>query len=78
VVVDVGINRVEDPSLVQTLLGPDQAVLAAFRSKGYVLLGDVHPGVAERASALTPVPGGVGPLTIAQLIHNTVEAAGRG
>jgi methylenetetrahydrofolate dehydrogenase (NADP+)/methenyltetrahydrofolate cyclohydrolase len=78
VVVDVGINRVEDPALAETLLGRDPAALAAFRSKGYLLVGDVHPGVAERASALTPVPGGVGPLTIAQLVRNTVEAAAGG
>jgi methylenetetrahydrofolate dehydrogenase (NADP+)/methenyltetrahydrofolate cyclohydrolase len=78
VVVDVGINRVEDPVLARSILGPDASALAAFGSKGYALVGDVHPRVAERASALTPVPGGVGPLTIAQLVRNTVEAAGRG
>jgi methylenetetrahydrofolate dehydrogenase (NADP+)/methenyltetrahydrofolate cyclohydrolase len=78
VVVDVGINRVESPALAEALLGGDAAALAAFRTRGYVLAGDVHPAVAERASALTPVPGGVGPLTIAQLVHNTVEAAVRG
>lgn len=77
VVVDVGINRVEDASLAQELLGREAGVAAAFRSRGYVLVGDVRPEVAERASALTPVPGGVGPLTIAQLVWNTVEAAGR-
>jgi len=46
-----------------------------FRSKGSTLAGDVHPEVAEVAGALTPVPGGVGPLTIAMLMSNTVKAA---
>ena len=78
VVVDVGINRIQDPALAQVLLGHDGAALAAFRSKGYAIVGDVHPAVVERASALTPVPGGVGPLTIAQLVRNTVDAAARG
>ncbi|MCU1343277.1 MAG: methenyltetrahydrofolate cyclohydrolase / 5,10-methylenetetrahydrofolate dehydrogenase, partial [Candidatus Acidoferrum typicum] len=51
------------------------AKLAQFREKGAVLVGDVHPGVAEIAGAITPVPGGVGPLTIAMLMSNTVKAA---
>jgi methylenetetrahydrofolate dehydrogenase (NADP+) / methenyltetrahydrofolate cyclohydrolase len=46
-----------------------------FRSKGSVLVGDVHPEVADVASALTPVPGGVGPLTITMLMRNTLRAA---
>ena len=46
-----------------------------FRTKGSVLVGDVHPKVAEVAGAITPVPGGVGPLTIAMLMSNTVKAA---
>ena len=46
-----------------------------FRKKGSVLVGDVHPEVGEIAGALTPVPGGVGPLTIAMLMYNTVKAA---
>jgi methylenetetrahydrofolate dehydrogenase (NADP+)/methenyltetrahydrofolate cyclohydrolase len=52
--------------------------MAAFAKKGHALVGDVHaPSVAEVASALTPVPGGVGPLTIAMLMKNTVAAAGQ-
>jgi methylenetetrahydrofolate dehydrogenase (NADP+)/methenyltetrahydrofolate cyclohydrolase len=74
VVVDVGINRVSDPALARELAPP--ARLAGFETRGYVLVGDVHaPQVAEVAGALTPVPGGVGPLTIAMLMANTVRAA---
>ncbi len=75
VVVDVGINRIEDPALARRLLGPGR--LLAFESKGHALVGDVcYPEVREVAGALTPVPGGVGPLTIALLLRNTVRAAG--
>jgi methylenetetrahydrofolate dehydrogenase (NADP+)/methenyltetrahydrofolate cyclohydrolase len=74
VVVDVGMNRVEDPDEARDLLLPEH--LADFEKKGYALVGDVHaPSVREVASALTPVPGGVGPLTIALLLKNTVRAA---
>jgi methylenetetrahydrofolate dehydrogenase (NADP+)/methenyltetrahydrofolate cyclohydrolase len=53
--------------------------MAEFESRGHVLVGDVHqPSVAPVAGALTPVPGGVGPLTIAMLLRNTVAAAGAG
>jgi methylenetetrahydrofolate dehydrogenase (NADP+)/methenyltetrahydrofolate cyclohydrolase len=63
VVIDVGVNRVED----------------ATAERGYRLTGDVDfEGVREVASALTPVPGGVGPMTIAMLLSNTFEAASRG
>jgi methylenetetrahydrofolate dehydrogenase (NADP+)/methenyltetrahydrofolate cyclohydrolase len=59
VLIDVGINRVNDDS-----------------EKGYKLVGDIHAeSVSEIAGALTPVPGGVGPMTIAMLVENTVEAA---
>jgi methylenetetrahydrofolate dehydrogenase (NADP+)/methenyltetrahydrofolate cyclohydrolase len=75
VVVDVGMNRVDDPALARELAGAERAEQVA--RKGYVLVGDVHaPSVREVASALTPVPGGVGPLTIALLMKNTVRAAG--
>jgi methylenetetrahydrofolate dehydrogenase (NADP+)/methenyltetrahydrofolate cyclohydrolase len=75
VVVDVGMNRVTDPALARDLLDPTR--LPEFESKGHALVGDVHaPSVKEVAGALTPVPGGVGPLTIAQLMANTVRAAG--
>jgi methylenetetrahydrofolate dehydrogenase (NADP+)/methenyltetrahydrofolate cyclohydrolase len=74
VVIDVGINRVESPEEARDLL--DEARRADFERKGTALVGDVHaPSVRNVASALTPVPGGVGPLTIAMLMKNTVRAA---
>jgi methylenetetrahydrofolate dehydrogenase (NADP+)/methenyltetrahydrofolate cyclohydrolase len=74
VVVDVGMNRVTDPAAARDLLLPSR--LPDFEKKGHALVGDVHaPSVQEVAGALTPVPGGVGPLTIALLIANTVRAA---
>jgi methylenetetrahydrofolate dehydrogenase (NADP+) / methenyltetrahydrofolate cyclohydrolase len=76
VVVDVGMNRVTDPALARELLG--EARWPEFEQKGYALVGDVHaPSVEGVAGALTPVPGGVGPLTIASLLRNTVRAAGQ-
>jgi methylenetetrahydrofolate dehydrogenase (NADP+)/methenyltetrahydrofolate cyclohydrolase len=74
-VIDVGINRVVDAGEAQRLFANIPARLAQFHEKGSVLVGDVHPGVAEVAGAITPVPGGVGPLTIAMLMSNTVKAA---
>jgi methylenetetrahydrofolate dehydrogenase (NADP+) / methenyltetrahydrofolate cyclohydrolase len=75
VVIDVGINRVEKAEEGRELL--DETRWADFERRGYALVGDVHaPSVREVASALTPVPGGVGPLTIALLMKNTVKAAG--
>jgi methylenetetrahydrofolate dehydrogenase (NADP+)/methenyltetrahydrofolate cyclohydrolase len=74
VVVDVGINRVTDPAEARDLL--EAGRLPEFEKKGSALVGDVHfPSVRERASMVTPVPGGVGPLTIALLMKNTVQAA---
>jgi methylenetetrahydrofolate dehydrogenase (NADP+) / methenyltetrahydrofolate cyclohydrolase len=74
VVVDVGMNRVTDPAAARDLLSPSR--LAEFETKGHALVGDVHaPSVQAVAGALTPVPGGVGPLTIAMLVSNTVRAA---
>jgi methylenetetrahydrofolate dehydrogenase (NADP+)/methenyltetrahydrofolate cyclohydrolase len=74
VVVDVGMNRITDPAAAQDLLLPSR--LPEFEKKGHALVGDVHaPSVQEVAGALTPVPGGVGPLTIAMLVANTVRAA---
>ena len=61
IVVDVGINRIDDPS----------------RERGWRLAGDVHPDVAMHASLLSPVPGGVGPMTVAMLMANTVTATER-
>ena len=74
-VIDVGINRVTNAADAERLFAKFPAKLAQFREKGAVLVGDVHPEVAEVAGAITPVPGGVGPLTIAMLMSNTVRAA---
>ena len=78
VVVDVGINRVEDPALARRLVANDAKRMASFDEKGYVLVGDVdYPAVAPKSSAITPVPGGVGPLTVAMLLANTLTSARR-
>src|SRR3984885_9809944 len=74
-VIDVGTNRIVDAAEAQRLFANFPARLAQFHEKGSALVGDVHPGVAEVAGAITPVPGGVGPLTIAMLMSNTVKAA---
>jgi methylenetetrahydrofolate dehydrogenase (NADP+) / methenyltetrahydrofolate cyclohydrolase len=74
-VIDVGINRITDAAEAQRIFANFPMKLAQFKEKGSVLVGDVHPGVAEVAGAMTPVPGGVGPLTIAMLMSNTVKAA---
>ena len=74
-VVDVGMNKVTDPAVAQSLFPEGHPRLGVFRSKGSVLVGDVHPDVADVAGALTPVPGGVGPLTIVMLMRNTLRAA---
>ena len=74
-VIDVGMNRVADRAAAAALLGETSPRVIEFERRGSVVVGDVHPNVAEVASALTPVPGGVGPLTIAMLLKNTVTAA---
>jgi methylenetetrahydrofolate dehydrogenase (NADP+)/methenyltetrahydrofolate cyclohydrolase len=75
VVVDVGINRVEDPAVAERIFGAEPAKLEQFRAKGSVLCGDVRYGEAMAvAGSVTPVPGGVGPLTIAGLLLNTLQA----
>jgi methylenetetrahydrofolate dehydrogenase (NADP+)/methenyltetrahydrofolate cyclohydrolase len=74
-VLDVGINKVTDPAEFKRLFAGNARREQIFRSKGATLVGDVHPNVAEVAGAITPVPGGVGPLTIAMLMFNTVKAA---
>jgi methylenetetrahydrofolate dehydrogenase (NADP+) / methenyltetrahydrofolate cyclohydrolase len=74
-VVDVGTNKVTDPAEAERLLRNFPARLAKFREKGSVLVGDVHPDAVNTAGALTPVPGGVGPMTITMLMSNTVKAA---
>lgn len=76
VVVDVGINRVDDPEVAGRIFAAEPAKLEQFRAKGSVLCGDVRFGEAMAvAGAVTPVPGGVGPLTIAGLLLNTLQAS---
>src|SRR5579863_5676143 len=74
-VIDVGMNKITDPAEFERLFAGNAKREETFRSRGSTLVGDVHPEVAEVAGALTPVPGGVGPLTIAMLMSNTVKAA---
>src|SRR6476619_4269156 len=74
-VIDVGMNRVTDAAEFSRLFAGTAKREETFRKKGSTLIGDVHPQVAEIAGALTPVPGGVGPLTIALLLRNTLRAA---
>jgi len=78
VVVDVGMNRLDRREDVARIFRGSPEKLAAFDARGSVLVGDVHPlDVIEKAAAFSPVPGGVGPLTIAMLMVNTVDAAAR-
>jgi methylenetetrahydrofolate dehydrogenase (NADP+)/methenyltetrahydrofolate cyclohydrolase len=76
VIVDVGMNQVTDAAEAERIFSA--ARFANFAKRGSLLVGDVNPGDMERlSSAYTPVPGGVGPLTIAMLMQNTIEAAER-
>ncbi|MDX6613385.1 MAG: methylenetetrahydrofolate dehydrogenase / methenyltetrahydrofolate cyclohydrolase [Blastocatellia bacterium] len=76
-VVDVGINRISDSDAARNLFGAEaEDRIAAIEKRGYTLVGDVHPAEADQiAGWRTPVPGGVGPLTVAMLLRNTVQAA---
>ena len=74
-VIDVGMNKITDPAEFQKFFAGDAKREQSFAKNGSTLIGDVHPKVAEVAGAITPVPGGVGPLTIAMLMSNTVKAA---
>jgi methylenetetrahydrofolate dehydrogenase (NADP+)/methenyltetrahydrofolate cyclohydrolase len=74
-VIDVGMNKVTDRAEFERFFKGNEKREQAFAKNGSTLAGDVHPEVAEIAGALTPVPGGVGPLTIAMLMANTVRAA---
>jgi methylenetetrahydrofolate dehydrogenase (NADP+) / methenyltetrahydrofolate cyclohydrolase len=74
-VIDVGTNKVTNVNEAESLLHNFPARLEKFRAKGSVLIGDVHPDAINTAGALTPVPGGVGPMTITMLMSNTVKAA---
>jgi methylenetetrahydrofolate dehydrogenase (NADP+)/methenyltetrahydrofolate cyclohydrolase len=76
VVIDVGMNKVESRAEAERIF--ESSRLADFDRRGSLLVGDVRPGdMARVASAYTPVPGGVGPLTIAMLMQNTIESAER-
>jgi methylenetetrahydrofolate dehydrogenase (NADP+)/methenyltetrahydrofolate cyclohydrolase len=75
VVIDVGMNKISDRAEFDRFFRGNEKREQAFAKNGSTLVGDVHPEVAEIAGALTPVPGGVGPLTIAMLMANTVKAA---
>ena len=70
-VIDVGISRLTDEATARKMFAPGSQRLADFARRGALVVGDVHPAVADKAGALTPVPGGVGPLTIAMLLKNT-------
>jgi len=74
-VIDVGMNQVTNESEFERLFAGHVKREESFRTKGSTLVGDVHPNTGEIAGAITPVPGGVGPLTIAMLMANTVKAA---
>ena len=74
-VIDVGQNVINDAAEAERIFEHFPLKLDAFRTRGSALVGDVHPDVVNTAQAFTPVPGGVGPLTIAMLMSNTVRAA---
>jgi methylenetetrahydrofolate dehydrogenase (NADP+)/methenyltetrahydrofolate cyclohydrolase len=73
--VDVGINRITDPAEFERFFAGNGKRAETFLKRGSTIVGDVHPKAFEIAGAYTPVPGGVGPLTIAMLMANTVRAA---
>jgi len=74
-IIDVGINRITTREEFDRYFAGNAKRLAAFEKRGSTIVGDVHPAAYELAGAYTPVPGGVGPLTIAMLMSNTVRAA---
>ena len=74
-VIDVGTTPVSDRARIEQIFGASSPRLDALAKRGSIVVGDVHPSVVEVAGAVTPVPGGVGPLTIAMLLKNTVAAA---
>jgi methylenetetrahydrofolate dehydrogenase (NADP+)/methenyltetrahydrofolate cyclohydrolase len=74
-VVDVGTTHVTDRATVEQMFAAGSKRREVFERRGSLVVGDVHPDVLEVAGALSPVPGGVGPLTIAMLLKNTVTAA---
>lgn len=76
-VIDVGMNKITDVEVARDFFGESsEARVEAIKRRGFTLVGDVHPAEVERvAGRLTPVPGGVGPLTVAMLMRNTLTAA---
>lgn len=73
-VIDVGINHLTEKEKVESLFGKDEKRERDLERKGYTIIGDVLPAVIEKAEYLTPVPGGIGALTVAMLMRNTLEA----
>jgi methylenetetrahydrofolate dehydrogenase (NADP+) / methenyltetrahydrofolate cyclohydrolase len=73
--IDVGINRITEPEEVEKFFPNDSGRAATFAKRASVVVGDIHPAAFTHSGAYTPVPGGVGALTIAMLMHNTVQAA---
>jgi methylenetetrahydrofolate dehydrogenase (NADP+)/methenyltetrahydrofolate cyclohydrolase len=73
-VIDVGMNKIDSQAEFNKFFAGNTKREQAFAAKGSTLIGDVHPEVAQVAGAITPVPGGVGPLTIAMLMANTLRA----
>jgi methylenetetrahydrofolate dehydrogenase (NADP+)/methenyltetrahydrofolate cyclohydrolase len=73
-VIDVGITRISDQEKIRGLFGDDEKRQKELAEKGYTVVGDVDPRAFERAAYMTPVPGGVGLLTVAMLMKNTLEA----
>lgn len=74
-IIDVGMNRISDRKEFERFFAGDAKRTRQFRERGSTVMGDVHPEVEKVAGAFTPVPGGVGPLTIAMLMSNTTRAA---
>jgi methylenetetrahydrofolate dehydrogenase (NADP+)/methenyltetrahydrofolate cyclohydrolase len=73
--IDVGINRLTDPADVERFFPGNEVRAKQFAERGSTLVGDIDPAAFAKSGAYTPVPGGVGALTIAMLMHNTVKAA---
>jgi methylenetetrahydrofolate dehydrogenase (NADP+)/methenyltetrahydrofolate cyclohydrolase len=74
-IIDVGINRITSREEFDRYFAGDPKREAAFAKRGSTIVGDVHPKAFDLSGAYTPVPGGIGPLTIAMLMANTVRAA---
>jgi methylenetetrahydrofolate dehydrogenase (NADP+)/methenyltetrahydrofolate cyclohydrolase len=74
-VIDVGITSLTDRAVVEQLFAAGSKRRDTFERRGAITIGDIHPSVEQVAGALSPVPGGVGPLTIAMLLRNTLTAA---